>query len=161
MVTNGPLLRPNVRGQLPGFVFTAPAGEEISLGVSLSLSIRDPVSYLEIIRNGEVERSVPLEEWSKSGTLAPLSFKESGWFLIRAVTDVETTYRFASTGPYYVEIGDQTKRISRVSSQFFLEWTRQRYERVRSSPSFKPGDLTLCEQAIQYWENLVRQSNAP
>ena len=35
------------------------------------------------------------------------------------------TYRFATTAPYYVEIGDQP-RISKTSAQFFLDWVDER-----------------------------------
>jgi hypothetical protein len=161
MVTNGPLLRPNVRGQLPGSVFDAPAGEQLLLDVTLSLSTRDPLSYLEIIKNGEVERSVPLREWAKTGTLDALSFTESGWFLIRAVTDVENTYRFASTGPYYVEIGGAQPRVSKASAQFFLDWTIARAEAVKSSPAYKGANLDAYQQAITFWRQRVATATAP
>ena len=110
-VTNGPLLRPTVDGQLPGHVFQAAAGAKLELEIALSLSTREPISYLEIIRDGHVEQEVRLDEYAKSGKLPKLTFDRSGWFLIRAVTNVPRTYRFAMTGPYYVEIGYQ-RRIS-------------------------------------------------
>jgi hypothetical protein len=159
MVTNGPLIRANVRGQLPGYVFTAPAGQTVELGVSLSLSTRDPIRYLEIVKNGEIERSVPIDQWN--GTLAPLVFKESGWFLIRAVADLENTYRFASTGPYYVEIGEPARRISRASARFFLDWVEQRSQRLESSKGATADDRGLYEQAIRFWQKRVDQANAP
>jgi len=34
-----------------------------------------------------------------------VKFNESGWFLVRVITDNPKTFRFASTAPYYVEIG--------------------------------------------------------
>ncbi|MBX7073212.1 MAG: CehA/McbA family metallohydrolase [Pirellulales bacterium] len=157
MVTNGPLLRPNVRGQLPGHVFESPAGETVSLDVSLTLSTRDPVSYLEIIKNGEVERSVSLREYAKAGRLEPLEFSESGWFLVRVVTEVEHTYRFASTGPYYVEVGDAQQRVSKSAAQFFLDWTRQRSDQSGASPA----DRVLYDRALEFWTQRVAAANAP
>ncbi|MEX0977696.1 MAG: hypothetical protein WDZ48_02525, partial [Pirellulales bacterium] len=41
VVTNGPLIRPNVEGQMPGYVFRAEAGQEVELEVGLTLSTRD------------------------------------------------------------------------------------------------------------------------
>lgn len=158
-VTNGPLIRPSVRGQLPGSVFSAPAGEEVGLDVALNLSTRDTISYLEIIKNGEVERSVALRDWAKTGTLDELVFKESGWFLIRAVTDVEQTYRFASTGPYYVEIGGSQPRISRASAQFFLDWAIERTEALRGMPAFRDANFKPYDQAIEFWRQRVADAN--
>ena len=48
MVTNGPLIRPNVEGEMPGHVFQADAGQEVDLEVGLTLSTRDKISYLEV-----------------------------------------------------------------------------------------------------------------
>ena len=113
VVTNGPLLRPRINGELPGHVFEAAAGETIELDIALDLSTREKIAYLEIVKNGRVDREVRLAEYAQSGGRLPkVSFQESGWLLIRAVTNNEQTYRFASTGPYYVEIG-QRPRISR------------------------------------------------
>ena len=53
-VTNGPLLRPNVEGEPPGGVIHADAGKELELEIGLTLSTADPVSYLDIVQNGEV-----------------------------------------------------------------------------------------------------------
>ena len=62
-----------------------------------------------------------------NGKLPPVKFTKSGWMLVRAVTNNPKTFRFASTGPYYVEIGYQ-RRVSKESAQFFLDWV---YERAR------------------------------
>ena len=120
-VTNGPLMKPSVEGELPGHVFQADAGAKLEFEIGLTLSTREPISYLEIIKDGHVEHEIRFDEYAKSGKLPKLQFDRSGWFLIRAVTDVPKTYRFAMTGPYYVEIGYQ-RRISKSAAQFFLDW---------------------------------------
>src|SRR5262249_23664099 len=111
-VTNGPLLRVQVEDQLPGHVFTAAEGKELNLTIKAALTTRDPIRSLEIIKDGQVERQVSFEEWSKTGSLGALTFKKSGWFLIRVIADNNKTFRFASTAPYYVEIGETRRRIS-------------------------------------------------
>ena len=80
--------------------------------------------------------------------------------LIRAVTNNQDTFRFASTGPYYVEIG-QRPRISKTSAQFFYDWV---YERARH---IAIEDAEDREEVIQYhraardfWQDLVDRSNA-
>jgi hypothetical protein len=76
-VTNGPLLRVEVADKLPGHVFTAPEGREVVLDVRVKLTTRDPLPFLEIVKNGEVERRITLEQWSKAGSLGTLRFNRS------------------------------------------------------------------------------------
>jgi hypothetical protein len=160
-VTNGPLLRPVVRGQLPGHVFRAEKGETLELQIGLTLSTRQRISYLEIIKNGRIEHSIRFEEYANSGQLPPVEFDQSGWFLIRAVTDVRDTYRFAMTAPYYVEIG-YGPRISREDAQYFLDWV---YDRARQFQLDDPGQrkavLDAHRRARDYWQDLVDRATAP
>ncbi len=88
-MTNGPLLRPTVEGAAARATsFTARPGKELELEIGLTLSTGDPISYLDIIQNGQVKHSVRLDEFAKTGRLPKLHFKQSGWFLVRAVTDL-------------------------------------------------------------------------
>ena len=129
VITNGPLMRPTVDGELPGHVFQAEAGGTFDFEIGLTLSTRDPISYLEIIKNGQVAESIRFDEYAKSGKLPNLHFDKSGWFLLRAITDVGKTYRFAMTAPYYVEIGYKP-RISKKAAQFFLDWVYERAKQI-------------------------------
>ncbi len=160
VVTNGPLLRPRVRGQLPGHVFVAEAGQELEFQVGLTLSTREPISYLELIKDGQIEHSVPFEEYRTSGKLPKLSFAESGWFLVRAVTDLPNTYRFAMTGPYYVEF-DGRPRISRRSAQFFLDWVYERARQIQlDDPARHRAVIDLHRHARDFWKARVAEANA-
>ena len=172
-VSNGPLLRCRVNGQLPGHVFKGAAGKDLNLKITASLSSRDPISSIEIIKNGQVERAVPFEDWKKDGAgqssesgapgnnrgVATLKFQESGWFLVRVITDNSKTFRFASTAPYYVEIG-ATRRISKASAQFFLDWVRQRAQRVKlTDPVQRQEVLQYHEMAERFWRELLNRAN--
>jgi hypothetical protein len=161
VVTNGPLIRPNVEGEMPGHVFRADAGQQIDLEVGLTLSTRDRVSYLEIIKNGELAHQVRLDDWAKmGGKLPPLNFNESGWFVIRAVTDVPDTYRFATTGPYYVEIGGGP-RISKSSVKFFLDWVTERAKDLKLDDAEEREAVLKCHRkARDFWQSLVDKANA-
>jgi hypothetical protein len=161
VVTNGPLLRPRVNGELPGHVFTAAAGERIELETTLSLSIRDKVEYLELIKNGEVAREFRLSEYAESGGKLPkLVFEESGWMLIRAVTNNPKTFRFASTGPYYVQIGQQ-RRISKKSAQFFNDWVHERARRVKlDDPTQREEVIKHHRRARDFWKETLEKANA-
>jgi len=161
VVTNGPLIRPNVEGEVPGHVFRAQTGQEVELEVGLTLSSRDKVSYLQIIKDGEINQQVRLDDWAKAGGKLPLlKFDQSGWFLIRAVTDISETYRFASTAPYYVEIGYQP-RISKASAQFFLDWVNERAKNLKLSDEAKRDAVLKYHRIAQeFWQKLVAKANA-
>jgi hypothetical protein len=160
VVTNGPLMKPSVVGQFPGHVFQAEAGQKLELEINLNFWTRDPVSYLEIIKNGKVEHEVRFDEYAKNGRLPALAFDKSGWFLVRAVADVSKTYRFAMTGPYYVEVGYQ-RRISKQAVQFFLDWEYERARQIKlADPQQQREVLEFHRQARDFWRELLSKANA-
>ena len=73
------------------------------------------------------------------GKLPPVAFDDSGWFLVRAVTNNAKNYQFASSGPYYVERGGQP-RVSRASVKFFLDWIDAAEARIRGLPGRRRAD---------------------
>jgi hypothetical protein len=163
-VTNGPLLRPMVEGQAPGYVFRIEEGETLSLEIGLDLATREPVEYLQIVKNGAVEAEVRLADWTKQqGRLPPVAFNDSGWFLVRAVTSNTETYQFASTGPYYIERSGRP-RISRRSVQFFLDWIDEAVDRFRRLQQLdsKVRDALIAEHsaARRFFEGLLEKANA-
>jgi hypothetical protein len=159
-VTNGPLLRVEVNGKLPGHAFRAEAGQELKLDVKAKLTTQDPIRFLEIIKNGRVERKVPFQDWSGTGSLGTLTFKDSGWFLVRAIADNQKTFCFASTAPYYVEIGPTKERVSKASAQFFLDWARERARRVKlENPAQRQEVLLHHKRAEEFWQERVGKAN--
>ncbi len=162
IVTNGPLLRPLINGQYPGHVFQGALGQSISLMVDLKLSLRDRVDYLEIVKNGDVVHEVRLDELrSRKGSLPPVEFDESGWMLVRAVTAQSKTFRFASTGPYYVQLGGKP-RISRESAQFFLDWVNERIKQLELPDRDQQAEVMRYQLlARDFWQQKVHQANAP
>lgn len=159
-VTNGPLLIARANGHIPGHVFEAAANEILEIHLEATLASRDPISSLEVIRNGIVERTVPVREGARNHSLGTLHFKDSGWFLIRAVADVKETFRFASTAPYYVEVGE-SKRVSRSAAQFFLDWVNERADRIALDDAGQRAEvMTYVEQARNFWERRIAQANA-
>jgi hypothetical protein len=160
-VTNGPLLRPSVEGNAPGHVFQAESGQEVELEIGLTLSTREKVSYLEIVKNGKIAHGVQLGEWAKAGGKLPLvKFDKSGWMAVRAVTENRETYRFGSTGAYYVEIGGEP-RISKTSAQFFLDWVRERMAKIKVADA-KERERVLDQHRVaeKFWQDLVARANA-
>ena len=163
-VTNGPLLRPIVEGRPPGYVFRLQPGNTLTLEIGLDLATRAPIEYLQIIQNGKVEAEVRLADWAnRKGRLPPLVFDQSGWFLVRAVTNNQQTYQFASTGPYYVDEAGRP-RISRSSVQFFLDWIDAAKARLDEMPPLDTAarQSLLAEQdsAREFFSALLSKATA-
>jgi hypothetical protein len=160
-VTNGPLLRVRANGQLHGHVFTASSGKELRIDLTAELTSRDPIRAVEIVQNGAVVRRVPTEELQRTGGLGALTVTTSGWFLVRAIADNPKTFRFASTAPFYVEVGASKRRISRASARFFVEWVRERAARVKlDDPAQRVEVLRHHEAARRFWEDVLARANA-
>jgi len=119
------------------------------------------VDYLEIVKDGAVVHQVRLQDWADSGgRLPPVEFDRSGWLLVRAVTGNPKTYRFASTGPWYVEIGGQ-RRVSRQAAQFFFDWVYERARRIELPVGEKRDAVLKYHRAARdYWQKLLSEANA-
>jgi hypothetical protein len=164
VVTNGPLLRPLVEGQPPGYVFHLAEGRTLSLQVGLNLATRTPIDYLEIVKNGRAVAEVRLDRLAKShGRLPPVLFDDSGWLVVRAVTGDRRRYQFAASGPYYVEKSGQP-RISRTSVRFFLDWIDAAEARLGKLPDLDAADrqrlLAEQETARRFFADLLSRANA-
>lgn len=166
VVSNGPLLRPKVNGHPPGHVFVGESGQPLELAMDLNLALRDPAEYLEIVKDGIIVHEVRLDEYAnRKGRLPSVKFTESGWMLVRVVTQAPGTFRFASSGPYYVQVNDRP-RISRDSASFFLDWVNERIEMVKETKEIKDEKqreevLAPHVAARQFWEERVANANAP
>jgi hypothetical protein len=155
-VSNGPLLRVQAGGQLPGHVFQLPKQGPISLPLSVRLDSRDPIKAVEIIHNGQVVRSVSKDQL---GEIIPLAVGEAGWFLIRAIAEVPETFRFASTAPFYVEAANQAPPVSRASAQFFVNWVKERVSNLKlDAPGEEREVLEYQREALRFWEQKVKDA---
>ncbi len=143
-VTNGPLPRLKADGFHPGHVFRS--DQAVNLTVDGLISSRDSISAIELVRDGEVERLPSLP--------ATIRIERSGWFLVRILTDVPHTFRFASTAPWYVEIGGEPHPIRRASCEFFQRWTEERVEQLQQKVVVDPQRqevLPVFETAARFW----------
>src|SRR5262249_46236334 len=81
--------------------------------------------------------------------------------LVRAVAENPRTFRFASTAPFYVEVGDAKRRVSKSAAKFFLEWVKERAERVKLDDAQQREEvLKYHTQAEEFWKGLLERSNA-
>jgi hypothetical protein len=156
-VTNGPLLTVKANGELPGHIFTAEAGKPVEIEISLTVRSNDPLRAIHIVRDGLVVKSITVSERNYQDNLPKFTFRESGWFLVRAIADVPNTFRFASTAPFYVEIGGK-KKVQARSAQFFLAWTQERaaeVARLLTDADQRRDVLRYHEEAERFWRRLA------
>ncbi len=157
-VTNGPLLLVTANGELPGYVFAE--GDERAITLQITLIAEDHCPEIEIIQNGEVIHTIPCEDVLEQQHTATIPLKSSGWFLVRAIADNAQTFRFASTGPFYVD-GSEGERISRGSAQFFIDGIQQRREAIVgavTNAAERDNVLQYVDRAHDFWINLREQA---
>ncbi|MBT4867999.1 MAG: hypothetical protein HON53_23090, partial [Planctomycetaceae bacterium] len=141
----------------------ADAGKKVEIQFDVSLTTGDKVTALEIIRDGKVIRHLPVEKGDGKGEFGTLKFRESGWFLVRAIAENPRTFRFASTAPFYVEVGKQKRRISRKSAKFFLDWVDERIARVEKNVTDvgqREEVLAHHKRARTFWQKRLESATA-
>jgi hypothetical protein len=163
-LTNGPLLLVTAEGQDPGATIELESGELRTLHIDIQLTSQDPISQVELIKNGKAFRTVKCSDELTQQHAIELPIAEPGWFLVRAIADVDNTFRFATTAPWFIEVDGSEPRISRGSSQFFLDWVNERIERVKAN--LKDGAqhdevLLWHEKARIFWTERLKLANAP
>ena len=161
VATNGPMLRPQLGGEIPGHVFTAASGEVLKLQPELTLAVRDKVEYLEVIKNGKVFYSARLKEFAKAGGVMPImTVNESSWVIMRVVTLHEDHYRAAVSAPWYIDF-DGRQRVGKESVAFFQKWLAEYEQRLKKLP---PAELKrhvpFVKAARAFWaEKAARVTN--
>lgn len=161
-VTNGPLLRASVEGYPPGHVFGINIGERHEFQIAVSLATRQEIAYLEIIKNGQKEHEISLEEYKdRRGILPPLVFDDSGWFLVRVVTQEPGYYQMATSAPFYVEANGQP-RVSKSAAEFFRDWVFRRAMAIDLPDGDQRNKIVDLQRAARdFWQQRAKQANAP
>lgn len=159
--TNGPLLQPRLDGKFPGHVFEIADGESMSLTPEVTITVRDPVEYLEVIQNGFVHYTSKLDEFAKAGgRISPIQVNQSGWALIRVVTLHEGHFRAAMSAPWYFEVGGK-RRISKRSVAFFREWLADYESHLTATSPQKLADYApFIRSARGFWQIRLEQANS-
>lgn len=161
-VTNGPLLRVKANRQWAGHSFRL-VEDEIIVALDITLNSNDPVSELEVIHNGHVINRIPCTDDASQQFKQTIRIAEPGWFLVRAIADVDQTFRFASTAPWNIETMDGKTRISHESVQFFLDWLNERIEKTTTQVSDIAQRESIMHwhlQAREFWLKRREMSNA-
>jgi hypothetical protein len=162
-VTNGPLLLVEADGRHPGAVFRSPVGEPCRVSLDIRVLADDPLEAVEVIRDGVVVERLAGKDLGERVRPRPLVFESSGWFLVRAIAAVPGTFRFASTAPFYVEVGENRATVHRDDVAFFLRWIDERIAALQADqngalgvPARKEEVLRPHREARRFFERQLR-----
>ena len=88
---------------------------------------------------------------------------EAGGSCVRAIAEVPKTFRFASTAPFYVEVGDRLRTVHRADVTHFLRWIDERIAALEGDrggelvePARKSAVLEPHREARRFFERLLR-----
>jgi Tol biopolymer transport system component len=134
--TNGPLLTFTLGGAEIGDAIELPAGAH-RLEMRASLRSIVPVDHFEVVGNGEVVASLPLESGGTSERVnQEIAIERSGWYLLRAwnakaTHPVRDYLPFATTSPIYVSVGGEPVR-SAEDADYFVAWVDRLIQTART-----------------------------
>jgi hypothetical protein len=158
-VTNGPLLRTLVNGQPPGSVLASYRGQSISVDIAVSLTVREPVDYLDVVFNGKTIYSAKLEDHYKKGEFPPIEIEESGWMVIRVVTGHDKGYRLATTAPFYFEFDNQPRK-SKAAVAFFATWLSRSIDAFKKDKDQNESMEPFLEPTKRFWSEQLATCTA-
>jgi hypothetical protein len=145
--TNGPLLTFTLGGEEVGEAIDLPAGSH-RLELRATLRSIVPVDHFELVRNGEVVASLPLDAAGTAGRASPeIPVERSGWYLVRAWNSKAThpvldVLPFATTSPIYVTVAGEPVR-SPQDADYYIAWI----DRLVQAASAHGGYNTAEEKA--------------
>jgi hypothetical protein len=161
-VSNGPLLRVTANGKHPGHIFKSGQTGPLTIDLKGIVGGYDKIESIEIIKNGVVKDEILLKQSGGGEFLGQLTFDSSGWFIIRTIVNKSETFRFASTAPFYVEIGEESRRVSARSAAFFRDWVQERRERIELSEEREKTEVFgWLDKAENFWSDRVAKATAP
>lgn len=162
-VTNGPLMIVKANESVPGRTFRLSESDKtkgLKFDFFVDLTTNDPIKELAVIQNGEVIKTVPCTDDRTQQLKFSVRIHEDGWFLVRALTNNRNTFRFASTAPWYVQSSEK-RSISRKSARFFLDWTRERIERLKMNVTDRQQLSQVIkdhDRALDFWQSRLDEA---
>ncbi|MCC7373129.1 MAG: polysaccharide deacetylase family protein [Verrucomicrobiales bacterium] len=158
-VTTGPRLLVTVDGKDPGARFALSAGSHPSVRVEGEVVAPGEIKAVEILKNGEVIRTIKLEPrpadaMTHAGRFAEtLEMNGSGWLAVRCWESVghgSQRLRFAHTAPWFfdVEASPQVPRREEV------DWCIQRVQEEidRNRGVLSPEAVSEYETSLRAWQ---------
>jgi hypothetical protein len=139
-VTNGPLLRFDINGEIAGGEIKLPASGG-SVMVNARVDSIVPLEKLELFFNGKVVETVDLAGKKSAHFSKRIPVTTSGWFTLRASNSkpqhpVDDSYVVGETSPIYVYTGDKAIR-SPEDAQYFIRWIDDITRQAEQHPGWR------------------------
>jgi TolB protein len=139
-VTNGPLLRLEIDGRMPGDEIRLPA-EGGTIEVAGSVDSIVPLEKLELFFNGKAIETVALAGGQRGEFRKRIRVDRSGWFTLRASHSrpqhpIDDSYVVGETSPIYVYKGTQAIR-STADATYFVRWIDDITRQAQQHPGWR------------------------
>lgn len=162
-VTTGPMLFAKVNGQHAGHVFEQADGTTNEYSIEL-LSLSDrPISRIEVIVNGAVERTIKAQnEKTPEGAFATqcevtAPVAETSWIAVRSIQSMDDgRNRFAHTAPWHIEVGAAPIRPRKEEIQFLIR--RVEDEIARNASVLSVAAMAEFHEALRIYQDIARRS---
>ncbi|MBL8230438.1 MAG: CehA/McbA family metallohydrolase [Bryobacterales bacterium] len=165
IVTNGPLLRVDVDGRIPGDEIHLPdAGGSVELRASVESIV--PIEKMEVFFNGKVIETAVIN--GKAGELRKrIPITRSGWITVRASHSkpqhpIDDSFVIGETGPIYIYKGKQPIR-SREDAEYFIRFVDDTIQQAEQhagwrSEKEKRHVMEQFQQARRVFEQRAREA---
>jgi hypothetical protein len=146
VATNGPLLGFTLGGKGPGGTFELAGPARLEARIWLRSVV--PVDSLQLVRNGSVVETIPLNgDRTRADARVAIQADSSGWYLVRAFSrqsrhPVLDLYPFGTTSPVYLTVGGRPIRSVRDGA-YFVAWL----DRLATAATAHPGWNTEAEKS--------------
>ena len=139
-VTNGPLLRFDVDGRMPGGeIHLGETGGEVQVSGQVTSIV--PLDRMELFFNGTPVETVAMKGAKEATLHKKIAVARSGWLTLRAITrephfPVDDIYVAAETSPVYVYCGTAPIR-SREDAEYFIKWVDDISRQAEAHPGWR------------------------
>ena len=79
-------------GEFPGATVVADESNPKQVELAIELTTLDPVPWVEVIHNGRIVKRIGGWTEAQRRQKAMISLDGPGWFLVRAIADVQSTF---------------------------------------------------------------------
>jgi TolB protein len=167
-LTTGPMLFFEVEGEHPGTEIRLAADAPTSLEVRAEIHSIVPVDSLQILVNGDIVRTVPLDDPLRLEYSGSVEVPVGGWVAARALGPshpyVGDDYAFAQTSPVYVVRGGE-RWVSAEDVEFLHATVDAIWGRVEGSNWNSDADreefFEAVEAARAFYRELAEEARTP
>jgi hypothetical protein len=162
-VTNGPMFIMSVDGCGMGDTLRVGDKSSIIAHVQCELHSHAPIDRVEIIRDGEIVKTIAPKVTGYSAILkADIPVSRSGWIAARCFEKRKDTVRFAHTSPVVIEITTKPFVPKLYAAEYFTRKTQELIDNAEKNSSLgkeeQSANLEIYRRALAVYGELVKKS---